>query len=141
MRRVDRSMLDEPPVTPELDREIASISAPLASEGDLDVLLERVGDAHFVLLGEASHGTAEYYDWRAAISRRLIREQGFSFVAVEGDWPDCYRVNRYVRRLPDAGARARSVLRTFERWPTWLWANEEAEEFAEWLRAHNEGIP
>lgn len=70
---------------------------PLASARDLDPLLDLVGDARFVLLGEATHGTSEFYTWRAEISKRLVREKGFSFVAVEGDWPDCYRVNRYVK--------------------------------------------
>ena len=73
---------------------------------DLDPLLERIGDARFVLLGEASHGTREFYTWRAEISRRLIEEKGFSFIAVEGDWPDCYRVNRYVKAYPGSGGSA-----------------------------------
>ena len=80
-----------------------------------------------------------YYRWRARISQRLIREKGFSFIAVEGDWPDCYRVNRYVKGLPDSGADAREVLHAFDRWPTWMWANEEVVELAEWLRGYNDG--
>ena len=141
MRRIDRSMLDEPPVPPALYQEIESISSPLAGADDLDRLLERIGDARFVLLGEASHGTSEYYDWRAALSRRLICEKGFSFLAVEGDWPDCYRLNRYVKRLPDSGRSARAVLRTFERWPTWMWANREVETLVEWLHDWNQRRP
>ena len=86
---------------------LANVARPLETARDLDPLLDRVGDARFVLLGEASHGTSEYYTWRTAISQRLIREEGFSFIAVEGDWPDCYRVNRYVKGLPDAGDSAR----------------------------------
>jgi erythromycin esterase len=107
---------------------------------DLDPLLERIGDAHCVLLGEASHGTSEYYTWRSRISQRLIREKGFSFIAVEGDWPDCYEVNRYVKGYRTSGTRAREVLKAFDRWPTWMWANEEITELAEWLRRHNEGL-
>src|SRR3712207_4662076 len=103
---------------------------PLRNTEDLDPLLERVGDARCVLLGEASHGTSEYYTWRARISERLIREKGFSFIAVEGDWPDCYKVNRYVKGYRDSGRSAREVLWTFERWPTWMWANEEILELA-----------
>src|SRR5688500_11609558 len=76
---------------------------PLATSESLDPLLELIGDARYVLLGEATHGTAEYYTWRTAITRRLVREKGFSFVAVEGDWPDCYRVNRWVKGRPDSG--------------------------------------
>ncbi len=125
----------------ELLAAVRSLSRPLRTPVDLDPLLERIGDARYVLLGEASHGTHEYYTWRAAISRRLIDEKGFSFIAVEGDWPDCYRVNRYVKGYPDAGDDAREVLHAFERWPTWMWANEEVVELAEWLRAHNEHLP
>ena len=106
----------------------------------MDPLLERIGDAHCVLLGEASHGTSEYYTWRASISQRLIRDKGFSFIAVEGDWPDCYEVNRYVKGYWDSGNSAREVLEAFERWPTWMWANEEILELAEWLSGHNDGL-
>ena len=105
---------------------------------DLDPLIDRIGDARYVLLGEASHGTSEFYTWRATLSRRLIEERGFSFVAVEGDWPDCYRVNRYVKAYPDSGRSAEEVLHAFERWPTWMWANREVAEFAEWLRRFND---
>src|SRR5688500_8353447 len=77
--------------------ELRSRSLPLEGDIDLDPLLERIGDARCVLLGEASHGTSEYYTWRARITLRLVREKGFSFLGVEGDWPDCYRVNCYVK--------------------------------------------
>ena len=117
--------------------EVTALAAPLTGPRDLDALLERVGDARVVMLGEASHGTHEYYTWRAAITRRLIEEKGFSFVAVEGDWPDCDRVDRSVRCRPDAPADPREALLTFERWPTWMWANEEVVEFTRWLRARN----
>ena len=110
---------------------------PLETETDLDPLIERIGHARYVLLGEATHGTSEFYQWRAALSRRLIEEHGFSFVAVEGDWPDCYRVNRYAKFYPDSGDSARDVLHAFERWPTWMWANREVAEFTEWLRDYN----
>ena len=123
-----------------LIERVGRMARPLQDPADLDPLLERIGDARFVLLGEASHGTSDYYRWRAAISQRLIREKGFSFIAVEGDWPDCYRVNRYVKDLADSGADAREVLDTFDRWPTWMWANEEIVDLAEWLRRHNEGL-
>jgi erythromycin esterase-like protein len=77
----------------DLDQEN---NGPLNNPRDLDPLMERIGDAHYVLLGEASHGTHEYYTWRTAISKRLIEEKDFNFIAVEGDWPDCYKVNRFV---------------------------------------------
>jgi erythromycin esterase-like protein len=125
------------------DREIVAgiqrVARPLASPGDLDPLLDAIGDARFVLLGEATHGTSEFYTWRAELSRRLIAERGFSFVAVEGDWPDCYRVNRYVKGVHGSGDNAEEVLHAFERWPTWMWANREIVDFVEWLRRHNEG--
>jgi erythromycin esterase-like protein len=108
---------------------------------DLDRLLERIGDARYVLLGEASHGTHEYYVWRTAITRRLIEEKNFSFVAVEGDWPDCYRLNRFAKGYADAGARALDALKVFERWPTWMWANWEIAALLEWLREHNKKQP
>lgn len=120
---------------------IAREARPLRTAADLDPLIELIGDARYVLLGEASHGTSEYYTWRAELSKRLIAEQGFSFVAVEGDWPDCYRVNRWVKGFRDAGESAEAVLHAFDRWPTWMWANREVERFARWLRAHNERLP
>jgi erythromycin esterase len=114
---------------------------PLSDPGDLDLLLERIGNARCVLLGEASHGTSQYYTWRARISERLIREKDFSFIAVEGDWPDCYEVNRYVKGLPDSAHSAREALGVFRRWPTWMWANEEVAELVEGLRRHNDRLP
>ena len=117
---------------------LRDVSTPLTNRRELDPLVDRIGDARYVLLGEASHGTAEYYDWRAEISKRLIQEKGFSFLAVEGDWPDCYCVNRYVKGYRECGASARDVLRKFDRWPTWMWANEETLRLAEWLRQHND---
>lgn len=113
----------------------------LKSSGDLDPLVEKIGEAGYVLLGEASHGTHEYYTWRTAISKRLIEEKGFSFIAVEGDWPDCYRINRYVKGYQDAGASAIDVLKNFRRWPTWMWANWEVAALMEWMRAYNANKP
>src|SRR5579885_807851 len=124
----------------QLAQRVARLALPLEAPDDLDPLLERIGEARYVLLGEASHGTSEYYQWRARISQRLIREKGYSFIAVEGDWPDCYWLNRYVKGLPDAGGDAREVLQSFVRWPTWMWANEEIVGLAEWLHRHNAGL-
>src|SRR4030095_4986647 len=95
----------------------------LLSSEDLTALINEAGNKQIVMLGEASHGTHEYYTWRTAISKRLIEEDEFSFIAVEGDWPDCYRINRYVKGYQDAGNDIYDVLKTFERWPTWMWAN------------------
>lgn len=113
------------------------IASPLSNSKDLDPLLERIGDARLVLLGEASHGTHEYYTWRSAISRRLIEEKGFNFIAVEGDWPDCYRVNRYIKGYEDGNKKPQEVLRGFNRWPTWMWANWEIAALMDWLKDHN----
>ncbi|MBE3073571.1 MAG: erythromycin esterase family protein [Actinobacteria bacterium] len=123
--------------------DIHRLATPLRSEADLDPLMERIGDASYVLLGEASHGTHEFYDWRAAITRRLITEKGFSFVGVgvEGDWPDCYRVNLSVIGSSDAPADPADALVGFERWPTWMWANDDVVTFTRWLRQHNQALP
>lgn len=120
----------------ELD-EIAALATPLDDPADLDPLFERIGDARYVLLGEASHGTAEHYRWRAEITKRLISERGFSFVAVEGDWPDCATVDRWVKGRAQQDRTARQLLGGFQRWPTWMWANVEVAEFVTWLRDHN----
>ncbi len=111
----------------------------LRGSKDLDELLNRIGQAQFVLLGEASHGTSEFYLWRSEISKRLIKEKGFSFIAVEGDWPDCFEVNRYIKGLSDSKS-AYDVLNSFNRWPTWMWANKEMVELVEWLRKFNDDI-
>jgi len=110
---------------------------PLRNKSDLDPLMERVGDAQYVLLGEASHGTHEYYTWRAQISRRLIEEKGFSFIAVEGDWPDCYKINQWIKGY--LSGNIEEVLHEFKRWPTWMWANWEIAAFTNWLKEHNAG--
>lgn len=141
MRRLERLTRRDPRTSTALTAQVRELARPLRSPEDLDPLLDLIGDSHFVLLGEASHGTADYYDWRAAISRRLITEKGFSFIAVEGDWPDCYRVNRFVKGLDSASESAREVLHAFERWPTWMWANREVVALADWLRQHNKGLP
>ena len=118
--------------------DVRESALPLEYEDDLDPLLERIGDARCVLLGEASHGTHEYYAWRSALTRRLITERGFSFVAVEGDWPDCWDVNTCVTRAPGAPSDPKGVLDAYRRWPTWLWANQETVNFARWLYDHND---
>jgi len=113
---------------------------PLRGSRDLDQLVNAIGDARFVLLGEASHGTHEYYTWRAAITKRLISEKGFSFIAVEGDWPDCYRINRFIKGFSDAGKDTFQVLKKFDRWPSWMWANWEIAALVDWLRDYNKKI-
>jgi predicted phosphoribosyltransferase len=100
-------------------------------------LFDLVGDAHFVLIGEASHGTHEFYAARASVTQRLIEEKGFCAVAAEVDWPDAYRANRYVRGHSD-DATAEEALRGFERFPTWMWRNTAVLDFVGWLRERND---
>ena len=105
-----------------------------------DSLLRLIGDARFVLLGEASHGKHEFYRERARITKRLIEERGIAAVAIEGDWPDAARVNRYVRGL-DGDPDAVEALGNFKRFPQWMWRNTDVVEFVEWLRGYNDGLP
>lgn len=116
---------------------IKEISHPLNNKKDLDPLMDRIGDSHYVLLGEASHGTHEYYTWRMEITKRLIEKKDFSFIAVEGDWPDCYAINRYIKGYTQAGGTAKDILVNFDRWPSWMWANWEVVALVEWLKTHN----
>jgi erythromycin esterase len=121
--------------------EIQGMAQPLSDPRDLRPLVERVGDARFVCIGEASHGTHEYYAWRGEISRRLIMDKGFDVIGVEGDWPDCWRLNQWVRGDTEARSDAREILASFQRWPTWMWANEEIADFLDWLRSYNATRP
>lgn len=107
---------------------------------DYQPLLDLIGDARVVLLGEASHGTHEFYRERARITQRLIEEKGFTIVAVEADWPDAYRVNRWVRSMGDDGS-ASEALGGFRRFPTWMWRNVDVLNFVDWLREYNDALP
>jgi erythromycin esterase-like protein len=106
---------------------------------DFDPLLALIGDARCVLIGEASHGTHEFYRIRAEITKRLIRERGFTAVAVEADWPDAYRINRYVRGA-GSDADASQALDDFRRFPQWMWRNADVLDFIGWLRGHNDAL-
>ena len=110
----------------------------LKSEADWDKLVQQVKNSKFVLLGEASHGTSEFYTARVEITKKLIQEKGFTFVAVEGDWPACQAINRYVKGYDQVFNSARDVLKIFDRWPTWMWANEEMIDLIEWMKEYNE---
>lgn len=107
---------------------------------DYDPLIKLIGDARFVLLGEASHGTHEFYRERAQITKRLIEEKGFSAVAVEADFPDAYRVNRFVRAA-GTDEDAIDALAGFTRFPAWMWRNADVLDFIGWLRTHNDDLP
>jgi len=107
---------------------------------DYDPLLKLIGNARFCLLGEATHGTHEFYRERAEITKRLIKEKSFTAIAVEADWPDAFRVNRYVRDLSDDRS-ADEALSGFKRFPTWMWRNTVVLDFVEWLRDYNSSLP
>lgn len=120
---------------------IHDVIEPLTgAAADYDPLVRAIGDAHFVLIGEASHGTHEFYRERATITRRLIEELGFDVVAIEGDWPDAYRVNRYVRG-EGGDTSAEEALRDFRRFPQWMWRNVDVLDFIGWLREYNDALP
>ncbi len=125
----------------EAGNAIKQRAYPLSSKAGLQPLFDRIGDARIVMLGEASHGTHEYYTWRSHISKRLIEEKGFNFIAVEGDWPDCYRLNRFAKGYDISSKSAFNVLHAFNRWPTWMWANWEIVALAGWMQKHNTGLP
>ena len=131
----DRGERSDPRSLPELIRDAAE-PLPDLDDPAFGALFDRFGDARVVLLGEASHGTSEFYRARAAITRRLIEEHGFNIVAVEADWPDAANIDRYVRGRPAReGEEA-----PFERFPTWMWRNTDVEAFVRWLKGHNEGL-
>lgn len=110
------------------------------SRRDYEPLMELVGNSRFTLLGEASHGTHDFYHTRAQITQWLIKEKGYSAVAVEADWPDAHRVNRYVQGRSD-DADAVEALGSFKRFPTWMWRNTDVVEFVAWLREYNDDLP
>jgi erythromycin esterase-like protein len=118
-------------------RDCAAADALAHAKDPYAALLERVGSASVVLIGEASHGTHEFYYERAEITRRLIEQKGFAAVAVEADWPDALRVNRYVTGTSD-DADAAEALAGFKRFPTWMWRNADVLDFIGWLRAFND---
>jgi protein-L-isoaspartate(D-aspartate) O-methyltransferase len=103
---------------------------------ELEPLLRRIGDARVVLLGEATHGSSEFYRMRERISRELIERKGFSFIAIEGDWPDAARIDHYVRHAETPP----SEWTAFARFPTWMWRNQEVRNFVDWLRARNADV-
>jgi erythromycin esterase len=106
----------------------------------LDVIIKKASETKVVFLGEATHGTSEFYAWRDSISRRLISEQGYNFILVEGDWASLFLLNRYVKGVSDFSS-AKEVVRQFNRWPSWMWRNEEVVALAEWLKDFNQHRP
>jgi erythromycin esterase-like protein len=138
MRTQERKLKVDDSGTAELVkllRHAAESLPPLEQADEFGALFDRLGDAKVVLLGEATHGTSEFYRARAAITRRLIEKHGFTIVAVEADWPDAARIDRYVRHRQPEPSRGEA----FARFPTWMWRNVEVRDFVDWLRQHNEG--
>lgn len=127
-------------ISQNLDKSLSEVPTeaimPLETIEDLDPLINEIGDSRIVLLGEASHGTSEFYTWRAEITKRLILEKNFKIIAIEGDWEDAFQLNQYIKGSGDYSS-ARAALFEFDRWPKWMWANEEVEQLGEWLRAYN----
>jgi erythromycin esterase len=110
---------------------------PLESEKHLDILINEIADSRIILLGESTHGTHEFYEWRAAITKRLIKEKGFEVIAIEGDWTDTWRVNDLVNSpLRDSSTRI-DILKQYDRWPQSMWGNFEFSDFIESLNAYN----
>lgn len=118
-----------------LAKALSKVAHEIEQSRDYDPLLDLIGDAQIVLLGEATHGTEEFYRERASITMRLITERGFNAVAIEGDWPDAYRINAYVKGEQEMSAR--QALEGFHRFPTWMWANREVMHFITWLHDYN----
>jgi erythromycin esterase-like protein len=120
---------------------LRTVMTPVTGDsGDYDPILEMIGSAEIVCIGEASHGTHEFYAERARITRRLIDEKGFTAVAVEADWPDAYRVNRFVRGMSDDEEAIDSLEGFRSRFPTWMWRNAVVLDFIGWLRAFNDAV-
>lgn len=118
-------------------KELNALFIPLDTMENLDRLIEAIGDVDIVMLGEASHGTSDFYKVRAELSKRLIANKGFNIIGVEGDWPSAYRLNRYVKGMTGSDSSAANALGDFTRWPSWMWANTDIRDFAEWLKEHN----
>ncbi|USK61742.1 erythromycin esterase family protein [Peribacillus asahii] len=125
--------------TSQLIDEIKNYTVKFSSPTELQPLINAASHAKYVLLGEASHGTSEFYTIRTELTKQLIQEHQFSFVAVEGDWPACYEVNRYVKGLAPEYQSAEDVLKkSFNRWPSWMWANHEIVNLIDWLHSYNQ---
>jgi erythromycin esterase-like protein len=119
--------------------EVKRRALPLGEGEGFDTLVEELSRSRLVFLGESTHGTEEFYEWRRRISSRLVSEHGFRFIAVEGDWPSCWKVNEWVTGRAKGGPR--QAFSAFHRWPTWMWANASVLKLAEWLHARNARVP
>ena len=116
-------------------------AVPFSDISDFGKIIDKAQNAKYVLLGESSHGTKEYYSLRAEISKELIRQKGFKFIAVEGNWVQLYEANKYVKGLPEAKGDAHQALSAYKTWPEWMWANKEFADFIQWLAEYNSALP
>lgn len=119
-------------------QEVLSRARPLQGARDLSPLVDKLKDKKVVMLGESTHGTSEFYEWRFAISRELVDKHGFKFIAVEGDWPPCQKVHELIQKFDEGSTY--DALASFDRWPTWMWANSEMVELVEWMRTQHMGF-
>lgn len=125
--------------TNNLVDQIKQYAVPFTNASEMQPLIKKAANSRFVLLGEASHGTSEFYTYRAEITKQLIQSHNFSFIAVEGDWPACYEVNRYIKgKAPEYSCAEDVLKKSFNRWPSWMWANEEMIDLIEWLYTYNQ---
>ena len=131
----------QPPEVPlTIEQVVLKNAVPLRTRFDFKLLTEKLKNAKIVMLGESSHGTQEFYEWRRLISQELISQHGFNFIAVEGDWPACSKVNDFIKSK-EKTQDVHQVFKNFERWPTWMWANTDSVKLAEWLKKFNEKKP
>lgn len=121
----------------KIENFIARNITPLMASQSISALVEKVAQSKIVMLGESTHGTQDFYEWRRLISQELIAKHGFEFIAVEGDWPPCAELNHFIQE-GSKHSNAYDALRSFHRWPTWMWANTEMIKLADWMKKHNQ---
>jgi erythromycin esterase len=121
-----------------MSKSMLQLAHSIRSENEFDSWIEEISKARIVMLGEATHGTEEFYRLRRLISEQLIEKYGYKFIAVEGDWPDCNKLHRYINQ--GIGESAEEIMRSFQRWPTWMWANEETAKLIEWMKGKEVGF-
>lgn len=120
-----------------IEKAIQQHATSFKTDCDLDKIIHEIGDAKIVLLGEASHGSSEFYTVRAQLTKKLIEEKDFNIIAVEGDWPACQQVNQHLKNFGETHQKTSNVLKAFNRWPTWMWANEEIVDLVDMLKSVN----
>lgn len=124
----------------QIENVIQRYAIEFESPGDFDDLIDQAGDRTLVLIGESSHGTSEFYTWRADLSKRLITEKGFNFIAVEGDWPALSRINEFVKHKETGPPTIEEAMLNIDRWPLWMWRNYEVKDLLTWLHEYNRDL-